>query len=1122
MKTQFIKIISVIMLFMWFIESKAQNDLPPPSPNIQSIPINSWVIAMDNQYQGYNGGTTVMNIKAYGLAVELLWNNIPLRWIIKTGKLKDQPDLTTTAQLIIPSVGLALTDSFKAGPLVIFPQDTATARTVITAFNNKISGTTNDIKIYKITTSGVTADIRHTLTHKPLIGVYDDGGNASIHTDFLKNALVDTSRYRVIHPGFVLDSASCYTLASSPHWSVSSYNSADSLRLLNLKKFLNSGGNFVAECDALNAVENFPPVRFMTTGGVTTINANVTTQLYTNVDMPVMQFHGAFTEGGGSVVNYLVNKTTSNWTNTMYIGNYFLRDVIRANGTTGTDGILDTVVQVNVCKISTGIDGGNIIYLGGHTYDGVTSLADVNGERIFLNAMLLPAHRNLSTGILPTPYSICQGDSIKIEFTPPSGTGFTFQWSGPNSYSSTVEDPIILNAQTVKAGIYTLQIISNIGCRFNYYTTVNVPLKPVFTASTTQAVVCEGDSCTISVSPTAGLTSVNWYLKDSTKSGCKPTGSSLYTTYSQTIQPTVSGTYVAIAFNASGCKDTSCVTVTVDKLPVLTSPFPTSGPLCYGRGSRATITPGYGGTGCTETYQWRMDGGAWQTYTSGATIAATARDSVEIRATRSCTSGCVNKIVRLKWNVTAPQVVSATNTLQQCINEVNGYIAYLDATNPSPSTGVWSIVSGPGNINSPTSTNTTIGSLSTTGVTTKVRWVVTNSYNCKDTANVSVTPPFLDSSLISKYSNEYCLTCPVLNGNVLSYYDFNGKLLARVTDIVDAVSIGNTTFCGQLPYNVSGNPAASDVSTVPAYIEGAGFVQQPYLPRAWNFNTTTDAPMTVNLYFTDGELAALTGKSQQDGGYFDFGGDPTRLLLVAYPNNSDTFIPAGSPNGVVYNPIITRIGSNWQVTFDIALASTIYLYPPYWAANYGLPVELLKFTASPLVSSIQLDWSTASEKDNEKFEIERREEKAEKYIKIDEVKGSNYSSSLKTYSFEDKNVIPGILYYYRLKQVDYSKQFTYSNIISAILTFDDKYSVGEFSPNPSKDKAIVKVLSPTILDIDISVYNYSGTLLYQNQQTLNSGISEVNIDVKNLYNGIYIVIINSDKGSWSRKIIKKE
>lgn len=326
---------------------------------------------------------------------------------------------------------------------------------------------------------------------------------------------------------------------------------------------------------------------------------------------------------------------------------------------------------------------------------------------------------------------------------------------------------------------------------------------------------------------------------------------------------------------------------------------------------------------------------------------------------------------------------------------MNGFIATLSATNPAPSTGVWTKASGPGRIASPSSLNTTIDSLSKVGATTTVYWIVTNAYNCKDTAARTITPPTMDTTLFSKYSNQYCLTLlPVAENNRYSYYDLNGKLLAAVTDSIDGSTIGSTTFCGQLPYNVAGDPAKSDVQTVNSWLQGAGYLPQPYLPRAWNINTTSDAQMKIDLYFTDEEVAALTDATLDNGGYYRFA-TVSQLLLVAYPNNADTFIPAGSTGQVVYHPTFSRRGNYWQATFNTNRSGTFYLYPTYWQDS-PLPVELISFTATPNDNSITLDWSTASEINNQKFEIERGLT-TRSFVKIGEVAGAGNFRGTKSY-----------------------------------------------------------------------------------------------------------------------------
>jgi hypothetical protein len=90
--------------------------------------------------------------------------------------------------------------------------------------------------------------------------------------------------------------------------------------------------------------------------------------------------------------------------------------------------------------------------------------------------------------------------------------------------------------------------------------------------------------------------------------------------------------------------------------------------------------------------------------------------------------------------------------------------------------------------------------------------------------------------------------------------------------------------------------------------------------------------MTIDLYFTDAEVAALQGATMDHGNYYYFDTAP-RLLIAAYPNNSDSLIPAGSPNGLVIQPVFTRVNGYWKVSFRMQQSATFYLYPTNWQGS---------------------------------------------------------------------------------------------------------------------------------------------------------------------------------------------
>ena len=166
-----------------------------------------------------------------------------------------------------------------------------------------------------------------------------------------------------------------------------------------------------------------------------------------------------------------------------------------------------------------------------------------------------------------------------------------------------------------------------------------------------------------------------------------------------------------------------------------------------------------------------------------------------------------------------------------------------------------------------------------------------------------------------------------------------------------------------------------------------------------------------------------------------------------------------------------------------------------------LPVELLSFSASLEEQAVSLDWVTASENNNNFFEIQRSTSKGDWEV-IGEVLGFGTTTEMKDYTFADMSPLSGIAYY-RLRQVDFNGQFEYTNIVSvnsksALMAID--FSV---YPNPCNNKVIVKGLGER--DI-IRVFNSLGQEIHI-QSTFNS-IDEQMIDLSGLPIGTYMIYAN--------------
>lgn len=108
---------------------------------------------------------------------------------------------------------------------------------------------------------------------------------------------------------------------------------------------------------------------------------------------------------------------------------------------------------------------------------------------------------------------------------------------------------------------------------------------------------------------------------------------------------------------------------------------------------------------------------------------------------------------------------------------------------------------------------------------------------------------------------------------------------------------------------------------------------------------------------------------------------------------------------------------------------------PYYMTTIVLPIELVYFKGNKINPKTNvIEWSTATQKNNDYFSIERSIDGIN-FEEVNKTKGEEDYNKLISYKFYDYH-FQYTINYYRLKQVDLNKQYTYSNIIA----IDNSYS----------------------------------------------------------------------------------
>ncbi|MBK7851445.1 MAG: T9SS type A sorting domain-containing protein [Bacteroidetes bacterium] len=182
-------------------------------------------------------------------------------------------------------------------------------------------------------------------------------------------------------------------------------------------------------------------------------------------------------------------------------------------------------------------------------------------------------------------------------------------------------------------------------------------------------------------------------------------------------------------------------------------------------------------------------------------------------------------------------------------------------------------------------------------------------------------------------------------------------------------------------------------------------------------------------------------------------------------------------------------------------------------SQQALPIELLSLTGFNHSQAINLEWTTASEINNERFEIEKSRD-GFLFEAIGTMPGAGNSTSLSEYSFCDHDPYPEFNYY-RLRQVDFDGNYAYSSTICV-----KRHTTNDFSFNCYINKqhrlSIFFQAITNEKEITISILDISGKIIYR---TTNQFTNTIEIDQPFQSSGIYILEISSENILSRKKIL---
>lgn len=235
----------------------------------------------------------------------------------------------------------------------------------------------------------------------------------------------------------------------------------------------------------------------------------------------------------------------------------------------------------------------------------------------------------------------------------------------------------------------------------------------------------------------------------------------------------------------------------------------------------------------------------------------------------------------------------------------------------------------------------------------------------------------------------------------------------------------------------------------------------------WRVNSNTGGMTTARVGLSWGANSAVEPNPS----------DYTKLVVLEYNEGSNLWDSRSAEgSSFQYSAVqdqgsfLAAANSSFTERF-FTLGSTDNINP--------LPVTWIYFTGETVDAVHRLSWATASEIDNESFELERSID-AKNWSVIGTIEGAGQSTSTNFYEYDDRNAPFGRVYY-RVKQVDFDGKFEYANnvvTLSRTLADDGKKFDFILYPNPTINKRVrIRLNAAYSAAATITISDLSGKIL---------------------------------------------
>jgi Secretion system C-terminal sorting domain/Fibronectin type III domain len=315
--------------------------------------------------------------------------------------------------------------------------------------------------------------------------------------------------------------------------------------------------------------------------------------------------------------------------------------------------------------------------------------------------------------------------------------------------------------------------------------------------------------------------------------------------------------------------------------------------------------------------------------------------------------------------------------------------------------------------------------------------------------------------------------------------------------------------------NPNGNNLGATTIKVIEQATGAANVptlnNQAFLSRLFSIKPATapSSAVGVRLYFSDQEFLDYVAKTSSIA---TLGGLSLKKISgivedCDFTNNTGGTVTMITPTAVDY-------GSGFYLEFTTTSFSEFSALD----INVVLAVELKDIQANATGKSNKVSWTTASEKNNAHFVIERSATGENGWANIGKVKSFGNTNAETNYSFNDND--PLSISYYRLRSVDNNGKEEVSKVVS-VYRKTGKLNIAKVSPVPSSDFITLDVESLNEANGLVTISDITGRVVSTQKVSLKEGFSQLTLSLNNIVNGTYILSLTNQEAVSTYRIVKQ-